>query len=428
MDTRVVGPRDLAHTVGTVFQDPESQFVTDSVEDEIVFAMENLGVPPTTMRSRVDEVIDLLDIGHLRDRTVTTLSGGERQKVAIAAALVMQPEVLILDEPTSQLDPQAADSVLNAIERLKYNRGLTIILAEHRLNRILPHVDQIVSIQPGRFEYGAPAEMSFGLDVAPPTPNAGLTRPLFIPHNLSNGRNEQNTSEITNVPPLVQAIDLSFNYGEKPALSSISFAGQTGEVIAIVGHNGAGKTTLLKQIIGLLRPETGKVTVTGQDIAGSSVQEIAQTVGYVPQNPTSILHQETLRAELEFTARAKSRSIDPMGILKQLGLGNYIDSHPLDLSGGERQRAALAAIACTEPSVLLLDEPTRGLSYQDKQRLATFVRDYASKERLVIMATHDTDLVSAAADRVMTLDHGRLVTELTSPTKTSPATTLIRQR
>jgi energy-coupling factor transport system ATP-binding protein len=195
------------------------------------------------------------------------------------------------------------------------------------------------------------------------------------------------------------------------ALRDVSFTGHEGEVIALIGRNGSGKTTLLKQIMGLLRPMRGQVLHRGADIARLPVHEIARNAGYVPQHPTTILHQESVLEELSYGIRLRGMSASPERILSQLGIAGHANRHPLDLSGGERQRAALAAIAVTEPSILLLDEPTRGLPGADKRVLAAFVRDYARAGRLVIVATHDVEFAAVAADRVLMLAGGELIAD-----------------
>ncbi|HEX5165696.1 MAG TPA: ATP-binding cassette domain-containing protein, partial [Thermomicrobiales bacterium] len=210
---------------------------------------------------------------------------------------------------------------------------------------------------------------------------------------------------------LLSLDSLTHRYGQTIALRDISLTGHAGEVIALIGRNGSGKTTLLKHVNGLLRPGSGRVLHRGQDIARTPVHEAARVAGYVPQHPTSILHQETLGDELRFTARAQRKQIAPEPLLEQLGLLARIDQHPLDLSGGERQRAALAAIAIGAPDILLLDEPTRGLPGNDKRMLAGFVRDYARQGRLVIVATHDVEFVASAADRVVMLAEGEIVAD-----------------
>jgi energy-coupling factor transport system ATP-binding protein len=210
---------------------------------------------------------------------------------------------------------------------------------------------------------------------------------------------------------LLRFDSVTFRYDRTTALRDITLAGHAGEVIALIGRNGSGKTTLLKHVNGLLRPNSGRVLLKENDIARTPVHEAARTAGYVPQHPTSILHQETLRDELRFTARAQGREIAPEPLLERLGLLGRIERHPLDLSGGERQRAALAAIAIGEPDILLLDEPTRGLPGSDKRTLAGFVRDYAAGGRLVIVATHDVEFIANAADRVVMLAEGEIVAD-----------------
>lgn len=422
-DTRFAGPRDLARSVGTVFQDPEAQFVTDRVDDEIVFGLENLGIEPRRMRVRLEETLDLLGIAHLRNRDVSTLSGGERQRVAIAAALATAPQLLLLDEPTSQLDPLAAQDVLGAVERLNADQGLTVVIAEHRLERVLPFADTVVSMSASEFASGPTRRMLAALDDVPPmialAKNQGW-EPLplsvraaraFVPaagqiRGLVHSATAPGSA-------LLHLRDVEFRYTQTPVLRGISVDGHEGEVIALIGRNGSGKTTLLRQMCGLLRPARGQVRLGRPlgDVARVPIHEIARMAGYVPQHPSSILHQETVRDELSFTARAQRREVDIDGMLASLGLAAHANSNPLDLSGGERQRVALAALAVTRPPVLLLDEPTRGLPAADKRRLAEFVRTYAATGRLVIVATHDVDFVASAADRVLLLAEGEIVAD-----------------
>jgi energy-coupling factor transport system ATP-binding protein len=420
-DTRLNGPRDLARSVGFVFQDPEAQMVTDQVEDEIVFGMENLGIDQRTMRIRLEETLDLLGVNHLRYRDVATLSGGERQRVAIAAALVTRPEVLVLDEPTSQLDPLAAHDILAAVERLNSDLGMTIVIAEHRLDRVLPFAERIVAMQQGEAIEGPVQEILPSLDDVPPLVTfarwAGWEPvPLTIRDARRRLAGKATRPHVRQVQPTVgtervRLEGVTHRYDATPTLSDIDLTAHAGEVIAVIGRNGSGKTTLLKHLNGLLRPQHGRVLLNGDDISRRPVHEIGRDVGYVPQHPTAILHQETLCDELAFTARAHGRTVDPLPLLRQLGIAAHIDRHPLDLSGGERQRAALAAIAITQPSVLLLDEPTRGLPGHDKQMLAQFVRDYAAAGRLVLIATHDVEFVATAASRALMLAEGELIAD-----------------
>lgn len=420
-NTRLTAPRDLAASVGTVFQDPESQFVTDSVEDEIVFTMENLAYDRQTMRLRLEETLDLLGIHHLRQRAISELSGGERQRVALAASLASRPRMLILDEPTSQLDPLAAHDILTAVERLNLDFGMTVVIAEHRLDRVLPFAENIITVGDTTLRSGTTQEMLPALDDVPPLVQFGRRhgwRP--IPLTIRDARRQlgilPETSHHVARPHtagerIIRLENVSFCYGTAPALGKVSLDAHAGEVVALVGRNGSGKTTLLKQIIGLLRPDEGKVILNGQNTGNQPVQNIARRVGYVPQFPSAILHQETLRDELAFTARSQGKVIDPELITTQLGIADCLDRHPLDLSGGQRQRAALAAICAAEPQVLLLDEPTRGLPGNDKAVLARFIREYAAQGKLVFIATHDVEFLVLCANRVVTLADGELIAD-----------------
>lgn len=413
-------PRDLAATVGTVFQDPESQFVTDSVEDEIVFGLENLGYNRRTMRLRLEETLDLLGIQHLRMRQISQISGGERQRVALAAALVTRPQALLLDEPTSQLDPLAAHDILTAVEHLNRDFGTTIIIAEHRLDRVLPFAGEITTIAGANVASGPVETMLDELDDLPPLVEWGKRQGWHpIPLTIRDARRRQGPVTVPPRPPeptttgetCLTVQDLEYRYGLHLALRDISFEARRGEIIALAGKNGSGKTTLLRHLMGLIRPNRGTITINGHNTARMKVQEIAAHAGYVPQFPTAILHQETLREEILFTGRARRISVDPENIADHLGIAHLLDRHPLDLSGGERQRSALAAIVAAMPDILLLDEPTRGLPGTDKLRLADYLRRYAASGRLVVVATHDVEFLAQCANRVIMLADGELIAD-----------------
>lgn len=375
-------PRDLAPDVGSVFQDPESQMLTDQVVDEIVFTMEQLGYSRQTISQRLEAVIDMLGISPLMGRRISTLSGGERQIVTLASALAHQPPLLILDEPTSQLDDRAAERFITTVNRLRERTGQTAVIAEHRVERILPVADQIVRVERGELTPALRGEIS-----APLTP---------APH--SNPSGEQ----------LLELDGVSFSYGETSILDNTNLTASAGEVIALRGLNGSGKTTLFKLIAGLLKPDAGRIVWRGRPIESLPAHERADFLGYVPQHPSSILHQETLAKELDFTCRVQRRRPAMPDILEQLGIGQYREQHPLDLSGGQRQRAAIAAVAVTAPEILLLDEPTRGLSREEQRILIRFVQEYAARGRLVILASHDERVGQAVANRTVTLAHGIL--------------------
>jgi energy-coupling factor transporter ATP-binding protein EcfA2 len=425
------GPRGMSAAVGFVLQDPESQFVVDSVEDELAFAMENHNLEPSVMRKRVEEVLDQLNIAHLRHRKINTLSGGEKQRVAIGAVLSLQPEVLVLDEPTSQLDPQAAEEVLTTLQKLNADLGLTIVLSEHRLERVVQYVDRMLYL-PGHGEsplIGLPPQVLMEVDLVPPliqvakvlewqplplTIKEGLPFARQLSAKLQHEQDAKSDSPTAEMTPkaIVDVRDVWFSYNGHEALTGLSLSIAQGEFVALMGRNGSGKTTLLKHVVGLLRPDRGRVELWGEDISGQDVEDLACTIGYVPQNPGAVLFADTLRDELDFTRRSHRL---PTGgyddLLQRLHLSDFIDSYPRDLSGGERQRAAMAAILVADPDVILLDEPTRGLDYEQKQSLARYLRELQGEGKTVLMSTHDVELVAQCADRVVIMGEGEIVVD-----------------
>jgi energy-coupling factor transporter ATP-binding protein EcfA2 len=428
-------PQVMSRHVGFVFQDPEAQFVMDRVEDELAFALENAALPAQEMRMRVEETLDLLDLTPLRDRPLETLSGGERQRVAIAAALALRPQILILDEPTSQLDPKSAEDVLNALVRLNSDLGLTIVLAEHRLERVLPFVDRIVYLPAdgSALLVDTPRAVLQQIAVGPPLVMLGKLLhweplPLTIKEGLLFSRQLLEHSRPSPVvrrqlahtgEPLIQVRKLEVAYGRHAILNGINLDIWSGEIVALLGRNGAGKTTLLKSLVGLVRPQRGSIRVAGRDIAKLNVDEICRTVGYLPQDPNALLFADTVREELLITLRNHgfypkrkgALPIDPDGLLAYLQLSGKAAAYPRDLSVGERQRVALAAVTVTKPTVLLLDEPTRGLDYATKAQLTTLLQAWRKDGMAILLITHDVELVALLADRVVLMSQGEIIAE-----------------
>ena len=426
-DPVALGPQGMSGCVGFVFQDPEAQFVVDGVEGELAFAMENMGLPGIVMRRQVEEVLDQLSIAPLRGRRISTLSGGERQRVAIGAALTLQPEILVLDEPTSQLDPQAAEEVLTHLQKLNQDLGLTIVLAEHRLERVLQYADQVLYL-PGDGRpplYGAPREVMARAELAPPLVALGKALgweplPLTIKEGRefvrgvgkSVGLQATEGSHPRSGLPVIELRGVWFAYDGQEALRGIDLTICAGEIVALMGRNGSGKTTLLKNLVGLLRPQEGRVKLFGEDIRHRETQDIARQVGYVPQDPNALLFADTVRDEVIFTRRSHGLSLGaPLDVLRRLNLESLADAYPRDLSAGERQRVALAAIIAAEPQVLLLDEPTRGMDYLQKRSLARFLREQQKRGRTTVLATHDVELVAQVADRIVLLGDGEVVVD-----------------
>jgi energy-coupling factor transport system ATP-binding protein len=429
----IEGPTVLCQHVGMVFQDPEAQFVVDRVEDEIAFALEHnaQGTAMSTgeMHNRVADVLNLLRLLPLRDRSLDTLSGGERQRVAIAAALVLRPRILVLDEPTSQLDPLAAEELLQTLVELNRQHGLTIVLAEHRMERILPHATRIIHL-PGKHQpiiSASPREALAQMDLVPPL--VDLAKALGwspLPLTVEEARalvtlpktpststsHHDEDSDRQSGQPLLYAQDIHVSYGTANVLRGLTLQVYPGELLALMGDNGSGKTTLLRCLVGLLSPQRGRITLEGESIHGHPTAELCRRIGYLPQNPDDLLFANTVREELEVTlynlGLEDRPPIAPDALLQRLGLADYADAYPRDLSVGQRQRVALGAITVTRPRLLLLDEPTRGMDYQAKRDLVCLLRSWQDEGTAVLLVTHDVELVAEAADRVAVLAEGRI--------------------
>lgn len=427
LDTREIRPARLGRLVGFVAQDPETQTVMDRVEDEIAFGPENHGLSRRDIRLRVEEVLDVLGISALRRRELATLSGGERQRAVLAAALAMRPDILVLDEPTSQLDPWAAEEVLTIVQRLNRELGTTVVLVEHRLDRVLGAADRLLVLHQGGSiaADAAPREAVSALPDPPPLLRVGealgwhplpLTvrdarRALAAMHAAPSATPPPATPSPTRRPIAVSLEHVTFAYDDQVVLRDVSAEFEAGTVSALLGRNGAGKTTLLKLINGLLRPRSGRVRVHGDDVAGIPTARLAHVVGYLPQNPGTLLFHDTVEAELRFTLRAQGRTGDVAGSLDAVGLADLARRSPLDLSSGQRQRAALASVLVARPSVLLLDEPTRGMDPHWQEELAALLRRLAAEGTAVLIATHDVDLIAECADRVLLLADGEVAAD-----------------
>ncbi len=428
-DTRRFGPRVLSRAVGFVFQDPEAQMVTGRVEDEIAFGMEQLGVPPMTMRKRVEEMLDLLGLAQLRRRETATLSGGERQRIAIAAALALQPRVLVLDEPTSQLDPRGAEDVLAALTRLNEDLGVTVVLAEHRLERVMSHADRMLLLRPdATLIDGEPRDILGAMDPVMTSPLVRLGRALDwrpLPLSIKEGRRIMAAGPVpvspSDPPPAYGALVLSLHhvstgYGRQSVLRDLTLEVHEGELVALMGRNGSGKTTLLRTVMGFQPATAGMITVCGRDTTDLEPADLARDIGYLPQNPSALLFAETVRDELRFTLKhhPERRGVDPDALLNTLDLEHTADRYPRDLSVGERERAALAAILVAEPRLLLLDEPTRGMDAARKRALGELLTRLRADGVAIVMATHDVEFVAEIATRVVLLGDGDIVADGTS--------------
>ncbi|MGW2259235.1 ABC transporter ATP-binding protein [Streptomyces sp. NPDC001780] len=505
-DTRTHKPRQLADLVGTVGQDPLAHFVTDTVEDELAYGMESLGLAPDVMRRRVEETLDLLGLAELRDRPITTLSGGQRQRVAIGSVLTPHPRVLVLDEPTSALDPAAAEDVLAVLQRLVHDLGTTVLLAEHRLERVVQYADHVILLPgPGQAPVlGSPEQIMAVSPVFPPVVELGrLSGWEPLPLSVRNARRKAaelrerladrtpapspapvgspasaavrtrppgttGATESTAAPaaparsaparpgfvrsafarllrrgtdpapdqgrsagtassapvdasppgggpthaPLASITGLTVRHGRTEALRRVSLTVAPGETVALMGRNGAGKSTLLGSLIGTVEPSSGTVLVGGHAPHRTSPRELVRQVGLVPQEPRDLLYADTVAAEC--AAADNDAGAAPgscRALVERLLPGPADTTHPRDLSEGQRLALALAVILTGRPPLLLLDEPTRGLDYAAKSRLVGILRSLAAAGHGTVLATHDVELASELADRVVILADGEIVAD-----------------
>ena len=420
-------PRDLADLVGVVPQDPMSSFVTDTVEEELAYTMECLGIAPAVMRRRVEETLDLLGLQELRHRPLRTLSGGQRQRAAIGAVLTAHPRVLVLDEPTSALDPGAAEEVLAALHRLVHDLGVTVVLAEHRLERVLQYADRIIALSSpgGPITIGSPEDIMSTAPIAPPVVRLGRVAGWSpIPITVRDARRHASTLRhllVGHVPPLrvveqstvaATTNHLDIHYGTTRALRSVSTTLHRGEVIALMGRNGAGKSTMLHSLVGMTKPTGGSIDIAGVQPSDVDGPDLIRRVGLVPQEPADLLEAATVADEC--AASDKDAGCDPgttRALLALLAPEIVDTTHPRDLSEGQRLLLVLSLVLAARPGVICLDEPTRGLDYSTKERLAGVISDLSSAGHTVIVATHDVELAADVASRVIILADGEIVAD-----------------
>ncbi len=427
-DTRTHRPRDLAGLVGVVGQDPLAGFVTDTVEEELAYGMEQLGLDGAVMRKRVEETLDLLGIADLRDAALTELSGGQQQRVAIGSVLTAHPRVLILDEPTSALDPTGGEDVLATLSRLVHDLGLTVVVAEHRIERVIHAADTIIHVAPdGHVSSGDPAELMRTSDVAPPVVELGrfagwsplplslrdarrAAGPLRAALGAVPGPSRPTTSSRGPARVHIRSVDVT--YGDLVAVDHLSLDLNDGEVVALMGRNGSGKSSLLWAIQGTGHRAGGAVSVDGTDPATLAPRQRRGLVGLVPQTASDLLYLDTVEAEC--TQADRDADAGPgtcAALLDRLAPGIRRGGHPRDLSEGQRLALVLAIQLTADPPVLLLDEPTRGLDYTAKAALRDTLRALAGRGRVVVTSTHDVEFVAAVADRVVVLADGEVVAD-----------------
>ena len=408
-DTREYPAGGLAGIVGLVQQDPEAQLCTLTVRDEVAFGPENLCLPQAVIQERVDNALRSVGALDLLDRQVHTLSGGEKQRVAIASVLAMAPSLLILDEPTANLDPSCTREVLQTLERLRTEQGISIIVIEHRLKSLSAISDELLVMDRGEIiQRGSPKE--FRRRYVPTgvgtKPRIAFSQPCKLHVGLVNKEKKD---------PLLMVDNLRVGYQDVDVLSGISFSAYPGETLALMGDNGSGKTTLLLSLLGLLKPRQGKIYLSGQDVTGMKASRRAREMGLIFQNPNHQIFEKTVVKEAMLAALSLSEKAPDQimaGVdrfLEEFELRQYKTENPFCLSLGEKKRLTLVSVLAYSPRVLILDEPLVG---QDRHRLSFLlnaIERHRAQGGVTLLVCHEPDVVIACCRRILFLEKGKLL-------------------
>ena len=439
----------LAQHVGLIFQNPDNQIFALTVEKDVAFGLENQGVPKDKMLEAIGWALETAGIDHLKDRATHEMSGGEKQRLAIASILAMKPKVLVLDEPTSFLDPLGAERIFRVLDTLNKEYEMTILLIEHRVDLATQYVDRVIIFSDGRItNQGSPEEVF--TDGATRLAGVGIPRVIELNDRLKSkgillDRTPLNPTMLVEqlrghikrgnanrkavdpdldlftgeqwVNPIIEVEGVSFSYPSvDKALDDVSLTIHKGEFVAIMGENGAGKTTLVKHLNGLLRPQEGRIKIDGADIADLSVANLARKVGLVFQNPDDQLFSENVEEEISFALRNFGFASDVIDkrvdwALNLLDLERYRKSSPFILSGGERKRVALGSVLAWDPEIVVLDEPTIGQDYAQKERLRHFLMQLRTQGKTIIIVTHDVEFVAECKPRIVLMADGKIIAD-----------------
>lgn len=428
--TNELSDHESASKIGYVMQDPDAQIVTDKVWSELAFGLENIGVPRDVIRSRIGEMANYFGIHNWYQKDVADLSGGQKQLLNLASILVMQPEIVVLDEPTAQLDPIASLDFLRTLQRINTELNTTIIMAEHYLEEVFGMADNILIINDGTKEfYGSPFEAA-NLLLKDDKRGESLPNPVRLHHlienkdkmafTISDGIQMMN-NQFGSLKPLEQTVELkdsdtskqiiislkhvSFKYGrlESDILHDVTLDIYKGEIFSVLGGNGAGKSTLMKVMSGLALPYQGKVKIDGKKVKPKSNDFVyGHDVAYLPQQPLSMFVKESVKADYEsFLKTMGYTNIEESinGIADWFNITHLLEQHPYDLSGGELQLVALGKVLLLNPDVIFLDEPTKGVDIQNKNKIAHLLKEFSNKGKTVIIVTHDVDFSAKISDR-----------------------------
>lgn len=437
----------LAGYISCVFQDPETQIITSSVEDEIAFALENMSVPPDEIKNRIEESLAFVGLLEYRKKHPHKLSGGQKQRLAIACAIATHPKLVILDEPTSQIDPIGAKEVYETITRLNREFGTAILLVDHNMEHIATHVDRIYVLDDsGAISMEGPPQQVFSsygqLNKnhlrAPQVTELFERDPILqekytgnYPITLSDAENKfeavyQKTDMVATIEEkrsyihkelstLIKAENVEYVYGDgTKALQGISLEVHRGDFIALIGQNGAGKSTFVKQLLNLIRPSKGEITILGKSSTEYSIGELAKRIGFVFQNPDVQLFSDTVYDEIAFGLKANGYAEDVIKrrvdeLLELLDLGDYCDTHPFSLSKGDRARVAIAAALALDPDVVVLDEPTTGQDYSGSLAIMDLAKKLNEKGKTIIVITHHLHLLPDYVNRIVVMGKGKIL-------------------
>ncbi len=408
----------VSQIVGTVLQDPERQILGTKVANEVAFGLENLRLPREEIIERVRESLEHLKIPHLMNRETFHLSGGEKQKVALAGVLAMHPSILLLDEPLASLDPASAQEALDIIRSLA-DEGMTVLMVEHRVEDVLRiHPENAIFMMDGEIKYYGPTS---GFDMTVDYHEVKLPAPMImerakndpVPERLTTVRKAQDGKKPTD-EPLVKFENISFWYEEEhPVLHDVNLTINRGDVIAVLGPNGAGKTTLVKHAIGLLKPKAGRLVVEGKDSSQTSVAQIAQTLGYVFQSPSHMLFAPTVEEELAFGPTnlkhlAEQIQEEIKKAIQVVNLSGHEKFPPLALSFGQQKRVSIASVLAMQSKILVMDEPTAGQDYKNYLSFMDAILQMPGFDAILFI-THDIDMAVIYANRVVMVNNGTIV-------------------
>ena len=400
MDTRIFSPKELSGRVGTVFQDPENQLLMLSVAEEIAFGLRNRGLEEYEVESAVDSISGSLGITNLLNRSIFELSSGQKQRVALASTLATRPSYILLDEPTSQLDEEGAETAFSYIRKLACDADMSVLVSEHRVARSARYCSRFIGMEDGRFSVdGGINDMK----------DWYLARGIQIDGGPNHVGGYASPGGM-----LIEVSDLSIGYGEQSVLDEVNLNLREGEIAALVGANGSGKTTLLKSIMNFVPKKCGKVVIDGQDISSMPPSVISKKIGYLSHNPLNYLFQPTLLDELHFSLQqldmpADRQESELRETARDLGLEEKLGAFPREFSCGERELSAIACVVSGNRQCLLLDEPTRGMDYIRKSRFMQLIRELCTRKHIgVIIATHDKSLAAYWADRTFVVRNGRV--------------------